>query len=220
MLLSVSKLHEKRITESQDGRNFGGTRALIESFTTLQLCYRVTWKMHSFSAKQARVIFSSISLFMKSWVTAIGEINFLQFPSIVCWRRQIPHSSPQNHPFPSPPPTLHFKFKRFDEKANFYVTKLFNFPPTGMWPKRTNLCKSMLKIMFFQWRAYILRAPTCTGWNETERSSFLNEVVTNRPKHNIGGNNDYNDSNYNWKRNSPIDVSCKWLSLEYLFVYS
>ena len=104
MLLSVSKLHEKRITESQDGRNFGGTRALIESFTTLQLCYRVTWKMHSFSAKQARVIFSSISLFMKSWVTAIGEINFLQFPSIVCWRRQIPHSSPQNHPFPSPPP--------------------------------------------------------------------------------------------------------------------
>lgn len=66
-----------------------------------------------------------------------------------------------------------------------------------MWLKRTNLCKSMLKIMFFQGRAYILRAPTCTGWNETERGSFLNEVVTNRPKHNIGGNNDFNDSNYN-----------------------
>ena len=70
-------------------------------------------------------------------------------------------------------------------------------PRTGMWLKRTNLCKSMLKIMFFQGRAYILRAPTCTGWNETERSSFLNEVVTNRLKHNIGGNNDFNDSNYN-----------------------
>lgn len=51
--------------------------------------------------------------------------------------------------------------------------------------------------MFLQGRAYILRAPTCTGWNETERGSFLNEVVTNRLKHNIGGNNDYNDSNYN-----------------------
>ena len=63
MLLSVSKLHEKRITESQEGRNFGGTRGLIESFIRLQLYNRVTWKMHSFSAKQARVIFSPISLF-------------------------------------------------------------------------------------------------------------------------------------------------------------
>ena len=146
--------------------------------------------------------FSTVSLY-----SLLTTTNPPQFPS------------KSSVPLP-PPPTLHFKFKRFHEKANFYVTKLFDFPPTGMWPKRTNLCKSMLKIMFFQWRAYILRAPTCTGWNETERSSFLNEVVTNRPKHNIGGNNDYNDSNYNWKRNSPIDVSCKWLSLEYLFVYS
>ena len=103
MLLSVSKLHEKRITESQEGRNFGGTRGLIESFTRLQLYNRVTWKMHSFSAKQARVIFSSISLFMKSWVTAIGEINFLQFPFIFCWRRQIPHRSPQISSAPPPP---------------------------------------------------------------------------------------------------------------------
>ena len=126
MLLSVSKLHEKRITESQEGRNFGGTRGLIESFTRLQLYNRVTWKMHSFSAKQARVIFSSISLFMKSWVTAIGEINFLQFPFIFCWRRQIPHRSPQiSSASPPPPPTLHFKFQRFHEKANFYAKKLF-----------------------------------------------------------------------------------------------
>ena len=128
MLLSFSKLHEKRITESQDGRNFGGTRALIESFTTLQLCYRVTWKMHSFSAKQARVIFSSISLFMKSWVTAIGEINFLQFPSIVCWRRQIPHSSPQNHPFPSPPPHPPLQIQEVSWKGEFLRHKIIWFP--------------------------------------------------------------------------------------------
>ena len=126
MLLSVSKLHEKRITESQEGRNFGGTRGLIESFIRLQLYNRVTWKMHSFSAKQARVIFSPISLFLKSWVTAIGEINFLQFPFIFCWRRQIPTVPPKNPPLrPPPPPTLHFKFQRFHEKANFYATKLF-----------------------------------------------------------------------------------------------
>ena len=42
MLLSVSKLHEERITESQEGRNFGGTRGLIESFIRLQLYNRVT----------------------------------------------------------------------------------------------------------------------------------------------------------------------------------
>ena len=109
MLLSVSKLHEKRITESQEGRNFGGTRGLIESFIRLQLYNRVTWKMHSFSAKQARVIFSPISLFLKSWVTAIGEINFLQFPFIFCWRRQIPTVPPKNPPLR--PPQNYFRNK-------------------------------------------------------------------------------------------------------------
>ena len=131
MLLSVSKLHEKRITESQEGRNFGGTRGLIESFTRLQLYNRVTWKMHSFSAKQARVIFSSISLFMKSWVTAIGEINFLQFPFIFCWRRQIPHRSPQKSSAPSPPlpppPTSNsrgFMKRRISTPQNYFRNKL------------------------------------------------------------------------------------------------
>ena len=129
MLLSVSKLHEKRITESQEGRNF-------KSFTRLQLYNRVTWKMHSFSAKQARVIFSSISLFMKSWVTAIGEINFLQFPFIFCWRRQIPHRSPNNpplrpHPPPPPPPpppstsnSRGFMKRRISTPQNYFRNKL------------------------------------------------------------------------------------------------
>ena len=131
MLLSVSKLHEKRITESQEGRNFGGTRGLIESFIRLQLYNRVTWKMHSFSAKQARVIFSPISLFMKSWVTAIGEINFLQFPFIFCWRRQIPHRSPQKSSAPPPPlpqpPTSNsrgFMKRRISTPKNYFRNKL------------------------------------------------------------------------------------------------
>ena len=129
MLLSVSKLHEKRITESQEGRNFGGTRGLIESFTSLQLYNRVTRKMHSFSAKQ-RVIFSSISLFMKSWVTAIGEINFLQFPFIFCWRRQIPHRSPKisSAPPPLPPPSTSnsrgFMKRRISTPQNYFRNKL------------------------------------------------------------------------------------------------
>ena len=126
MLLSVSKLHEKRITESQEGRNFGGTRGLIESFIRLQLYNRVTWKMHSFSAKQARVIFSPISLFMKSWVTAIGEINFLQFPFIFIWRRQIPHRSPQKSSAP-PPPTSNsrgFMKRRISTPQNYFRNKL------------------------------------------------------------------------------------------------
>ena len=130
MLLSVSKLHEKRITESQEGRNFGGTRGLIESFTRLQLYNRVTWKMHSFSAKQARVIFSSISLLMKSWVTAIGKINFLQFPFIFCWRRQIPHRSPQisSASPPLPPPSTSnsrgFMKRRISTPKNYFRNKL------------------------------------------------------------------------------------------------
>ena len=129
MLLSVSKLHEKRITESQEGRNFGGTRGLIESFIRLQLYNRVTWKMHSFSAKQARVIFSPISLFLKSWVTAIGEINFLQFPFIFCWRRQIPTVPPKNPPLrPPPPPSISnsrgFMKRRISTPQNYFRNKL------------------------------------------------------------------------------------------------
>ena len=128
MLLSVSKLHEKRITESQEGRNFGGTRGLIESFIRLQLYNRVTWKMHSFSAKQARVIFSPISLFMKSWVTAIGEINFLQFPFIFCWRRQIPTVPPKNPPLRPPPPSISnsrgFMKRRISTPQNYFRNKL------------------------------------------------------------------------------------------------
>ena len=129
MLLSVSKLHEKRITESQEGRNFGGTRGLIESFIRLQLYNRVTWKMHSFSAKQARVIFSPISLFLKSWVTAIGEINFLQFPFIFCWRRQIPTVPPKNPPLrPPPPPSTSnsrgFMKRRISTPQNYFRNKL------------------------------------------------------------------------------------------------
>ena len=130
MLLSVSKLHEKRITESQEGRNFGGTRGLIESFIRLQLYNRVTWKMHSFSAKQARVIFSPISLFLKSWVTAIGEINFLQFPFIFRWRRQIPTVPPKNPPLrpPPPPPSTSnsrgFMKRRISTPQNYFRNKL------------------------------------------------------------------------------------------------
>ena len=129
MLLSVSKLHEKRITESQEGRNFGGTRGLIESFIRLQLYNRVTWKMHSFSAKQARVIFSPISLFLKSWVTAIGEINFLHFHFIFCWRRQIPTVPPKNPPLrPPPPPSTSnsrgFMKRRISTPQNYFRNKL------------------------------------------------------------------------------------------------
>ena len=124
MLLSVSKLHEKRITESQEGRNFGGTRGLIESFIRLQLYNRVTWKMHSFSAKQARVIFSPISLFWNHGSQPLAKSIF--YSSLL-----YSVDDDKSPPFPpkilrsAPPPTLHFKFQRFHEKANFYATKLF-----------------------------------------------------------------------------------------------
>ena len=127
-LLSVSKLHEKRITESQEGRNFGGTRGLIESFTRLQLYNCVTWKMHSFSAKQARVIFSPISLFMKSWVTAIGEINFLQFPLYSVDDDKSPTVPPKNPPLHPPPPSTSnsrgFMKRRISTPQNYFRNKL------------------------------------------------------------------------------------------------
>ena len=52
--LLVNNLHEKRITWSQDERNFASTRTVFVIWTY------VTRKMHSFSANPTRVIFSCI----------------------------------------------------------------------------------------------------------------------------------------------------------------
>ena len=65
MLLLVNNLHEKRITESQDGRNFGSERAICNwhSCCNFYSCYM---KMESFSPNQTLVVFSCIcSLFNK-----------------------------------------------------------------------------------------------------------------------------------------------------------
>ena len=61
MMLLVNNLHQKRITESQDGRNFGSARAIC-NLHSLQLCTRVTGEMYPFSANQTRVILSCILL--------------------------------------------------------------------------------------------------------------------------------------------------------------
>lgn len=55
MLSIINNLHEKRITENQDGRNFGNAYYLIFSLVyifllVLQLRTRVTQEIHSFSA--------------------------------------------------------------------------------------------------------------------------------------------------------------------------
>ena len=62
MLLLINSLHEKGITDSQDRRNFDSARAICQFEVVLQLCTRFTGKIHSFSANQKRVIFSSILL--------------------------------------------------------------------------------------------------------------------------------------------------------------
>ena len=61
MMLLLNNLHQKRIKESQDGRNFGSARAIFY-LHSLQLCTRVTREMFPFSANQTRVILSCIFL--------------------------------------------------------------------------------------------------------------------------------------------------------------
>ena len=47
MLLLVNNLHEKRITESQNGRNFSKqARAICTRATTLRSCYNVALMLH------------------------------------------------------------------------------------------------------------------------------------------------------------------------------
>ena len=52
MLLLVNNLHEKHITEIQDGQNFGSVHMLFV------ICTCVSWKMHWFSANQTCIIYS------------------------------------------------------------------------------------------------------------------------------------------------------------------
>ena len=56
-MLLVNNLHEKRITESQNGRDFGSARAICNctSVTTLHSCYMKN--AHVFSQSDARNVF-------------------------------------------------------------------------------------------------------------------------------------------------------------------
>ena len=56
-MLLVNNLHEKRITESQNGRDFGKQVRVI-----FLICTRVARKVHSFSANQTNVIGVSVML--------------------------------------------------------------------------------------------------------------------------------------------------------------
>lgn len=57
MLLLIQNFHERSIIESQDRQNFDSTCMLV-----LQLCTPITTKMHSISANQMYITFSSILL--------------------------------------------------------------------------------------------------------------------------------------------------------------
>ena len=58
MLLLANHLCEKGITESQDGRNFGGTCAICNLHSYCNFALVLHGKMHTFSTNQTRVIFS------------------------------------------------------------------------------------------------------------------------------------------------------------------
>ena len=58
MLLLVNHLHEKGITESQDGRNFGHICAICNLHSYYNFALVLHGKMQTFSTNQTRVIFS------------------------------------------------------------------------------------------------------------------------------------------------------------------
>ena len=86
MLLLINSLNEKGITDSQDRRNFDSARAICQFEVVLQLCTRFTRKIHSFSANQKRVIFSSILLHeLSGSVTRDRFYHTISFGLLLMW---------------------------------------------------------------------------------------------------------------------------------------
>ena len=86
MLFLINSLHEKGITDSQDRRNFDSARAICQFEVVLQLCTRFTRKIHSFSANQKRVIFSSILLHeLSGSVTRDRFYHTISFGLLLMW---------------------------------------------------------------------------------------------------------------------------------------
>ena len=98
MLLRVHDLHGESIKESQDRRNFDSARAPFVICTrvknlhscwkfayVLQLCTRVTWKMHSFSSDQMHVIFLIYVIkpikYEHPWFSSVNPLMIISFIS-------------------------------------------------------------------------------------------------------------------------------------------
>ena len=79
--LLVNNLHEKRITWSQDERNFASTRTVFVIWT------HVTRKMHSFSANPTRVIFSCI---LSKWLQHGNSLEGDEQSMDSAWKLSLP----------------------------------------------------------------------------------------------------------------------------------